>query len=82
MVGNQKKGSRKMEELITRLKEIPDTYDNFVLGIINYAEKKPERLKKVLHFIESSKNLMTSDIVKFVMDQPDFHEYGLGRVKN
>lgn len=31
-----------------------------------------------MDFIDSSNNLTPSDVVKFVMLQPDFHEYGLG----
>lgn len=67
-----------MEELENRLKSIPNSYFGFVAGIVTYAKMKPERLKKVMDFIDSSDNLTPSDIVKFVMSQPDFHEYGLG----
>lgn len=67
-----------MEELVNKLNAIPDSYFGFVAGIVTYAKKKPERLKKVLQFIDDSDNLTSSDIVKFVMQQPDFHEYGLG----
>ncbi|MDD5866689.1 MAG: hypothetical protein PUC75_03500 [Lachnospiraceae bacterium] len=67
-----------MEELVKKLNAIPNSYFGFVAGIVTYAKKKPERLKKVIKFIDSSDNLTPSDVVKFVMTQPDFHEYGLG----
>jgi hypothetical protein len=67
-----------MEELVNRLNAIPNSYFGFVTGIVTYAKMKPERLQKIMDFINSSDNLTTSDIVKFVMLQPDFHEYGLG----
>lgn len=67
-----------MEELVNKLNAIPNSYFGFVAGIVTYAKKKPERLKKVLDFIDSSDDLTPSDIVKFVMSQSDFHEYGLG----
>ena len=70
-----------MEELVKKLNQIPNSYFGFVMGIVTYAKRKPERLEKVLNYINSSENLTPSDIVKFVMIQPDFHEYGLGLSK-
>jgi len=61
-----------MEELVNKLNEIQDSYFGFVAGIVTYAKKKPERLKKVMDFMDSSADLISSDIVKFVMQQPDF----------
>ena len=66
-----------MEELINKLNNVPNSYFGFVAGIVNYAKRKPEHLKKVMDYIDSSKDLTPSDIVKFVMLQPDFHEDGL-----
>ena len=31
-----------------------------------------------MEFLNSSDNLTPSDVVRFVSEQPDFHEYGLG----
>lgn len=70
-----------MEELVNKLNAIPNSYFGFVAGIVTYAKMKPERLKKVMNFMDSSNNLTPSDVVKFVMSQPDFHEYGLGLKK-
>lgn len=67
-----------MEELEKKLNEIPNSYFGFVTGIINYAKKKPERLEKVMKYIDASDSLTPSDVVKYVMMQPDFHEDGLG----
>lgn len=66
-----------MEELVKKLNAIPNSYFGFVAGIVGYAKRKPERLQKVMEFLNSSDELTTSDIVKFVTMQPDFHEYGL-----
>ncbi|MBO4901929.1 MAG: hypothetical protein J5518_03985 [Lachnospiraceae bacterium] len=65
-----------MEELITKLNAIPDSYFGFVAGIAAYVKQKPERLQRVLQYMDSSANLKSSDVVKFVMEQPDFHEFG------
>lgn len=66
-----------MEELIIKLNNIPKSYFGFVAGVSSYAKKKPERLKKVLEYIDSHDNVSTSDVVLFVMSQPDFHEDGI-----
>ncbi len=66
-----------MDELYAKLNAIPDSYFGFVMGIISYAKKKPDHLKNVLQFLDNTPTLNSSDVVKYVMDQPDFHEYGL-----
>ena len=67
-----------MDELYAKLNAIPDAYFGFVMGIISYAKRKPECLNKVLQFLNEAKDPTSSDVVKFVMEQKDFHEYGLG----
>ena len=67
-----------MNELYAKLNAIPDSYFGFVMGIISYAKKKPEHLDAVLQYLDNATNPTSSDVVKFVMDQPDFHEHGLG----
>ena len=67
-----------MEELISKLNAIPNSYFGFVAGIITYVKQKPSRLDNMLQFLNRSDILTTSDVVKYVMDQPDFHEFGLG----
>ncbi|MBR0435214.1 MAG: hypothetical protein IJK13_04345 [Lachnospiraceae bacterium] len=71
-----------MEELVNKLNQIPDSYFGFIAGVITYVKRKPERLEKVMHFLDTSKTLTTSDILEFIADQPDFHEFGLGFKKN
>ena len=58
-----------MEELINKLNAIPNSYFGFVAGIVTYAKRKPERLQKVMDFLNLSDNLTPSDVVKFVMSQ-------------
>ena len=66
-----------MEELVERLNEVPGTYFGFVAGIVNYAKKKPERLERIMEYLNNNNNLTTSDIVHYVMMQQDFHEDGV-----
>lgn len=63
-----------MDELIQKLYAFPNSYFGFVAGISTYARKNPERLKKVLDYIDSNSDLTTSDVVRFVSSQPDFFE--------
>ncbi|MBE5902455.1 MAG: hypothetical protein E7280_11230 [Lachnospiraceae bacterium] len=63
-----------MEELLTRLNTVPNSYFGFVAGISNYAKQSPERLQTVLSFLRNHSNLSTSDIIEFVSQQPDFFE--------
>lgn len=42
-----------------------------------YVKQKPSRLDSILQFLNTSDSLTPSDVVKYVMDQPDFHEFGL-----
>ncbi len=68
-----------MEELVEKLNAIPDSYFGFVAGIVTYAKKKPERLQKLIEFLDHKEEITTSEVVKFVMDQADFHEFGLAK---
>ncbi len=64
-----------MKELIKLLSDIPDAYDDFILGTINYAKKDPSHLETLSAFIKKGNNLTSSDIIAFIVNQPDFHSY-------
>lgn len=63
-----------MNELTTKLENISDTYVSFVHAVQVYAKKKPDRLKRVLEFIDNNPDALSSDILEFVFNQPDFKE--------
>ena len=63
-----------MEELVCLLNRVDDSYFDFVLAMIHYAEKKPDRLRRVLDYIKNNPNALSSDIIKFVSEQEDFYE--------
>lgn len=65
-----------VRELVNKLNNVPNAYTGFVLGITSYAKKKPERLAKVMEYMEQNTNASASDIVQFVMLQEDFREDG------
>ena len=68
-----------MEELYEKLNNLPRAYFGFVMGVITYCKKSPERLQKVLEFLNSNDNLTTSDVVRFISNQSDFFEDNLGK---
>ncbi len=70
-----------MEEFTKRLTNIPGSYFNFVVGIITYAKKNPQRMNNINKFLDEHPDATTSDIVYFVINQPDFHDDGLGLKK-
>ncbi len=64
-----------MDELITLLNKIEDAYYDFVSAMVRYAEKKPERLVRLLNFVKSGlPDLTSADVIEFVSGQPDFYE--------
>lgn len=63
-----------MNELAELLNGIEDAYYDFVSAILHYAEKKESRCEALLTFIRSNPGVKSSDVVKFVSDQPDFYE--------
>ncbi len=64
-----------MRELIQQLSSIPDAYDDFILGTINYVKKDPSHINALKDFMIGKTNLTSSDIIAFIISQPDFHSY-------
>ena len=64
-----------MKELIEKLVNIPDSYDDFLLGVISYAKKTPEHIIILKDFIDNNPQVSTSDVAEFIIEQPDFRSY-------
>lgn len=64
-----------MTELIKKISEISDVYEDFVLGVISYAKKDPAHVRILNDYLEDTPDLTTSDVVEFIIRQPDFHRY-------
>ena len=60
--------------LSERLKKVSDSYKDFVLGILRYADTSLEREKKIIKYLNENPDATSSQIVKFVIEQPDFHD--------
>ena len=69
-----------LEAVLSKLRAIPDSYEGFVQGIYTYVRKKPERLEKVMNYINNNMDVTSSDVVEYVMQQPDFHEDGVSGI--
>ena len=63
-----------IKKLLDRLESIFDAFPNLVTGIIHYARKKPERMNAVMEYLEKHPDAMSSYVVRFVSDKPDFME--------
>lgn len=64
-----------MKELIELLSNISDVYDDFILGVINYAKKDPAHIDILNKYMRGKTELTTSDVIGFIISQPDFHDY-------
>ncbi len=64
-----------MKELIKQLSNISDAYDDFISGAICYANKDASHVEILKNYMRSKSDLTSSDIVYFIMKQPDFHSY-------
>lgn len=53
-------------ELKTLLIEMPDSYDDFVAAILDYAYDDEEKTEDVINFIKDTENVTTSDVIKFI----------------
>ena len=63
-----------LKDLHEKLRNVPDSYQAFVSGIIRYAATDRTRKEKVLAYMNENPNARISDITKFVKEQDDFHE--------
>lgn len=64
-----------MKELIARLGKIEDAYDDFILGVINFAKKNPSHVGILNKYLRENNDATSCDVIAFIARQPDFHEY-------
>lgn len=63
-----------MEDLKTMLREIPDSYEDFVNGMMNYASYSEERRQRLLEFLKNNPGIDSSSVIGYVSDLPDFYD--------
>ncbi len=64
----------KIEDLTTRLNNINNSYYGFVVAVINYVQRKSERLDVVEEFLDKKPDASTSEILEFISNQKDFFD--------
>lgn len=60
-----------MEELKELLKNVKDSYYDFVMGILSEAKNHPERTDKIINYIKENPEADTSEIVGWVLESLD-----------
>lgn len=60
--------------LARKLKNIGDSYDDFVAAVLIYTKKKPSRRRVVEDFLDHHPGTSTSDILEYISNQADFFE--------
>ena len=64
-----------MKELLQLLSEISDAYNDFLLGVINYAKKDGSHIELLNRYMREHPDVTSSDVIAFIMEQPDFHDF-------
>lgn len=63
-----------MEEFTIRLETVKDSYYGFVVAVLNYVKNNSARMTAVTDFMNSKPEALTSDILGFISEQPDFYD--------
>lgn len=71
-----------MENLICKLKAIPNSYFEFVDSVIDYIDQNSERLELVMNYLNHNPSATPSDVLKFITFQPDFFCDGEVHIEN
>lgn len=57
-----------------RLEAISDSYNDFIEGIWVYARVSLKRYNKVIDYLEKNPGVLSSDVIRFISLQDDFHD--------
>ena len=63
-----------MEQLISRLNSIPNSYFEFVDSIVDYADNNDSHLSILMDYLDHNPSATPSEIIRFISHQPDFFE--------
>ncbi|MBQ7563245.1 MAG: hypothetical protein IJT16_04570 [Lachnospiraceae bacterium] len=61
-------------ELKIILQNVADSYEDFVLGMMNYAKYSSEREERLITYVKENPHALSSDIIEYVSNQPDFYD--------
>lgn len=71
-----------MEELYNRLCGIDDSYFEFVDSVMSYVKQTPKHLYIVADFLNNNESASSSDVLRFIIKQPDFFEKDVLNLSN
>ena len=49
-------------------------YEDFIYAVLTYVKKNSDRMSRVKTYIQEHPEALTSDVLQFISDQPDFYE--------
>lgn len=58
-----------LEELRTRLENVPDTYEEFVISGVMEAERDTSIAERVIEYIDNNPEATTSQIIQFETEE-------------
>ncbi len=64
-----------MEKLTEMLNNVPDSYYDFVAGVLNYAKRSSNNLSKITTYIERHPGAGTSEILDYMLSQENYYEH-------
>ena len=71
----RKKESLSEEDVLWyRLSQVKDTYLDFIYATSQYARKNASRFDRVMEYLKKNPKALSSDILEFISNQPDFYE--------
>ena len=56
------------------MEKVTDSYNDFIIAMLNYAKKKQSRCDLLVDLLSSNPDITTSEVIRFVSEQPDFYE--------
>ena len=63
-----------MGELAALLNQVEDSYFDFISAMLHYAQKTESRQTLLIDYLKNHPEAKSSDVIRFVSDQPDFYE--------
>ena len=60
-----------MSELLKLLQEVPDSYDDFVIGMMSFAQSSEFRKQKLTEFLKQNPDAESSRIIEYTARELD-----------
>lgn len=64
----------KKDILIKMLTNVDDYYEDFIIAVLSYVNRKEQRYELVIEYIENHPEALSTDILEFISNQSDFYE--------